>query len=229
MYCFCVLCSILGGQRVKVATRVRANLRFTRHLTLLLGSSWHVLLKRFAPISHRFFFVQYNVICFWIIEMCVESALEAGYVRTGTIAQDIAQQHQLWSIRESVPEALKRSAAHVFKYDISLPLPDLYGLVEATRTRVSDVAKHCVGYGHIGDGNVHLNVAADEDVRSLIEPFVYEYTAAHGGSVSAEHGIGQLKAEYLSYSKNDVAVDVMKQIKGLLDPQNTLNPYKMLR
>ena len=88
-----------------------------------------------------------------------------------------------------------------------------------------------VGYGHLGDGNLHLNVVADaysDELSSLIEPYVYERTAELGGSVSAEHGLGQMKAKCIGYTKNEGAVALMRQMKTVLDPNGILNPYKVL-
>ncbi len=82
-----------------------------------------------------------------------------------------------------------------------------------------------------GDGNLHLNISAagyDETLRQQIEPFVYEWTAGHRGSISAEHGLGLMKAECIGYSKPPLAVDLMRQVKAALDPQGILNPYKVL-
>lgn len=82
----------------------------------------------------------------------------------------------------------------------------------------------------IGDGNLHLNVATVEHsdkITSSIEPYVYEWTSKYKGSISAEHGIGFLKSKYLKYSKSELEVDLMKKIKNLMDPNKTLNPYKI--
>ena len=89
-------------------------------------------------------------------------------------------------------------AGATYKYDLSLPPPKLYELVEVMRQRLSHREVRVVGYGHLGDSNLHLNISIPdwkEEVREAIEPFVYEWTAEHGGSISAEHGLGQMKPE----------------------------------
>ena len=94
-----------------------------------------------------------------------------------------------------------------------------------------EVPVSVVGYGHLGDGNLHLNISAasyDERLRQQIEPFVYEWTAGHRGSISAEHGLGRMKADCIGYSKPPLAVDLMRQMKQVLDPSGILNPYKVL-
>lgn len=82
----------------------------------------------------------------------------------------------------------------------------------------------------IGDGNLHLNVAAIEHsdkISSAIEPYVYEWTSKHKGSISAEHGIGFLKSKYLKYSKSNLEIELMKKLKNTIDPKKILNPYKI--
>ena len=105
------------------------------------------------------------------------------------------------------------------------------GHADDARIRDDPDAVCTVQYGHLGDGNIHLNVWApdhDERVLGAIEPFIYERIAALGGSISAEHGLGQMKAGKLGFSKPPAAVHVMKQMKALLDPKGILNPYKVL-
>lgn len=136
----------------------------------------------------------------------------------------------LWALRERITEALSRDGC-VYKYDISLPVERLYDLVSDLRARLGPQAKHVVGYGHLGDGNLHLNVTAEAFSASLLgalEPYVYEWTAGQQGSVSAEHGLGFKKKDVLSYSKPPAALQLMQQLKALLDPKGILNPYKTL-
>jgi D-2-hydroxyglutarate dehydrogenase len=88
-----------------------------------------------------------------------------------------------------------------------------------------------LGYGHLGDGNLHLNILSskyDDNTLAQIEPFVYEWTSAQRGSISAEHGLGLMKAEKIHYSKSPEAVQLMASIKKLMDPNSILNPYKVL-
>lgn len=88
------------------------------------------------------------------------------------------------------------------------------------------------GFSFLGDSNLHLNVCCYEftqELYKLLEPFVFEYTASHKGSISAEHGIGFLKPKYLKFSKSQEAIEMMKNLKRLLDPNAILNPYKVLR
>ncbi|XP_004637503.1 D-2-hydroxyglutarate dehydrogenase, mitochondrial [Octodon degus] len=160
----------------------------------------------------------------------LEKALDSGLVTDGTVGTDQRKVQVLWSLRERITEALSHDG-YVFKYDISLPVERLYDLVIDLRTRLGPSAKHVVGYGHLGDGNLHLNVTAEAFSTALLaalEPYVYTWTAAHRGSVSAEHGLGFKKKDVLGYSKTPAAVQLMGQLKALLDPKGLLNPYKTL-
>jgi len=162
------------------------------------------------------------------LQACLEDGMEQGFIADGTIAQDRTQVNDLWLIRESITSALKEDG-EVYKYDVSLPLPQLYELVETMRERTEGLAVHCCGYGHLGDGNLHLNITSkeyDEDLLAIIEPYVYDFTAGVGGSISAEHGLGLMKVNHIHYSKSPEAVAVMRQIKSALDPKGILNPYK---
>jgi len=169
------------------------------------------------------------------LEAFLESGLEDGLLLDGTIAMDQTQAAGLWRIREGVSEALSRAGA-VYKYDLSYRhLGEMYGLVEEMRERLAAAPAgsqaRVVGYGHVGDGNLHLNVSnpePSEDLLALIEPFVYEWTAARRGSISAEHGLGAMKANEIAYTKSPAAVTIMGDIKAMLDPHLILNPYKVL-
>ncbi|XP_074046774.1 D-2-hydroxyglutarate dehydrogenase, mitochondrial [Macrotis lagotis] len=160
----------------------------------------------------------------------LEQALSSGLVTDGTVATGSMKIKALWALRERITEALSRDG-YTYKYDISLPVEKLYDIVLDMRSRLGQSAKNVVGYGHLGDGNLHLNVTAESYSSSLlkaIEPYVYEWTARHHGSISAEHGLGFKKKDFIGYSKPREAILLMQQIKGMLDPQGILNPYKTL-
>ncbi|MCJ1363970.1 hypothetical protein MMC16_003079 [Acarospora aff. strigata] len=174
------------------------------------------------------------------LEKFLEHVMGEEIVSDGVLAQDETQIQSLWSWREGIPECLGHWGG-VYKYDVSIPLPELYQLVEETRERLSSAGlmgadeKHpvvdVVGYGHMGDSNLHLNVATrrfDKDVESKLEPFVYEWISKRHGSISAEHGLGIAKKPYIGYSKSDTMVNLMRQIKSLYDPNGIMNPYKYI-
>ena len=171
--------------------------------------------------------------------------MEDEDVVDGVVAQDTAQAAAMWGIREGVNWSMAQTG-YVFKYDFAIPLSDLYALVDEVREKFraqgfavagGDAVEGeimVVGYGHIGDGNLHLNICTpgtfteDPAVKAVLEPMVYEWTAARGGSISAEHGVGQLKKKYLGLGKSDEVMGVMRQVKQLLDPKNILNPAKVI-
>ena len=106
-------------------------------------------------------------------------------------------------------------------------------------TNLTDAEKQSIrvgGYGHVGDGNLHLNVTCpgyedkslQDRVETIIDEFVMGYVKEAKGSVSAEHGVGLQKTGYLGFSKSEDMIGVMRQIKGVLDPHGIMNPYKVL-
>uniref|UniRef100_A0A8C5MJ95 D-2-hydroxyglutarate dehydrogenase, mitochondrial n=1 Tax=Leptobrachium leishanense TaxID=445787 RepID=A0A8C5MJ95_9ANUR len=158
------------------------------------------------------------------------SAMDAGLTASGTVATDQSKIKSIWALRERITEALAHDG-YVYKYDLSMPVDKLYALVEETRARLGSTAKTVVGYGHLGDGNLHLNVTAEshtDTVLAALEPFVYEWTAQHRGSISAEHGLGFKKKDHIYYSKSREAVQLMQKIKYMLDPKGIMNPYKTI-
>ena len=172
------------------------------------------------------------------MENFVEHALECGDAVDGVVAENETQANALWELRESMSEGIMRAGTGgVLKYDISLPIAKFEDCVTKTAERARNAAvigeTHVIGFGHIGDGNLHLNVGIGErkdteNVRAALEPWVYEYVQLQKGSISAEHGLGLMKAYAIGYSKSDVAVDLMRTIKNAVDPNGICNPYKVL-
>ncbi|XP_072544407.1 D-2-hydroxyglutarate dehydrogenase, mitochondrial [Salminus brasiliensis] len=160
----------------------------------------------------------------------LDTVMASSLVTDGTVATEEAKIKALWSMRERVTEALRHDG-YTYKYDVSLPVEKIYDLVTDMRARLGDRAKNVVGYGHVGDGNLHLNITSpfkDPALLAAIEPYVYEWTSGYQGSVSAEHGLGLKKRNYIYYSKTPEAVTLMGDIKSMLDPKGILNPYKTL-
>ena len=112
------------------------------------------------------------------------------------LASNLSEARQIWTLREAASECLPLRGA-VYKYDFSLPIDKMYEIVEVTRSRVASFPDAVVvGYGHVGDGNIHLNISyprRDKELLDALEPFVYEFVQKNEGSISAEHGIGQMK------------------------------------
>ena len=154
--------------------------------------------------------------------------------RNAILSESGNQIKQIWALRENLALGLNKDG-YTFKYDISLPLGPMYEIVSLLREKLgrdkSLKYRRCVGYGHIGDGNLHLNITCSEydpEVHSILEPFIYEWTSNLNGSISAEHGLGINKAKFIHYSKPESSVVVMRQFKRLFDPNCIMNPYKVL-
>jgi len=171
-----------------------------------------------------------------VMEQFLERAFEDGLVMDATIASNESQRRALWDVREMAPESHKRAGA-VARSDISLPqsaLARFYGEM-VTGIKAIDPAIRICGYGHIGDGNLHFNLisaAGSNDTFKETTPALYELLYStlrrYNGSISAEHGIGQTKREQLKTVKSAEIMETMHSIKMALDPQNLMNPGKIL-
>jgi FAD/FMN-containing dehydrogenase len=172
-------------------------------------------------------------------EHLLEVALEDGCVLDAVVAESLAQAHELWHIRESIPLAQAQEGLNI-KHDIALPtsrIPEFVAHTDAA-LRQAIPGVRLVNFGHLGDGNLHYNVQspAEGDARSflqtqepLVNQLVYDAVAQFGGSFSAEHGVGTLKASTLEHYKSPVALGMMRAIKQALDPQGIMNPGCVLR
>ena len=164
-----------------------------------------------------------------------EHCVEQGWVEDGTVSQSVAQAENLWRLREDISETITPWTP--YKNDISTIIsrvPDFLDEVEAVvNSRYPDF--EIIWFGHIGDGNVHLNILKPEALPvdtfreqcAEVSKWVFEIVQRYGGSVSAEHGVGLLKKEYLQYSRSPLEIDIMKQIKLAFDPQGIMNPGKI--
>jgi FAD/FMN-containing dehydrogenase len=173
-----------------------------------------------------------------MLEALMEQALESELISDAVIAENIAQAKALWHIRESIPLAQAQEGLNI-KHDISLPVSRIAQFCEITDAllREAIAGVRLVNFGHLGDGNLHYNVQCPEggDVHSFlhdheaqINKIVYDSVLAHGGSISAEHGVGSLKRDELPHYKSAVALQMMRCIKQALDPQGLLNPGRVI-
>ncbi|MDR3451497.1 MAG: FAD-binding oxidoreductase [Rhodoferax sp.] len=172
-------------------------------------------------------------------ERLLEIALESGCVSDAVVAENLTQAHQLWHIRESIPLAQAEEGLNI-KHDISIPVSRIPEFVRETDALLAREIPgvRLVNFGHLGDGNLHYNVQAPEgsDARvflreqeARINTLVFDSVQAFGGSISAEHGVGSLKVAKLEHHKSPVALAMMRSIKRALDPQNLMNPGRVLR
>lgn len=163
------------------------------------------------------------------LEIFLEKVFSQGYISDGIIVKEPSHIQKVWQLRERITEAL-RLDGYVYKYDVSVPMQEFSHLVTLLGDRLCGLIRSCVGYGHLGDGNLHLNMTSvgyNGEVESLIEPFIFEQVQKLGGSISAEHGIGFKKRQYVHFSKSQMSIATMKNIKSVLDPGGILNPYKI--
>ena len=172
-----------------------------------------------------------------LLEQSLADAVNAGLVQDAVLAANERQRAQLWRLRENVPEAQRRAGPSL-KHDISVPVAHLPAFVATASQWVHAQVPQgrLVAYGHAGDGNLHFNISFASDVPpariAALEPLVrraiHDLVAAHGGSFSAEHGIGRLKVGELERYASPVTLSMMRAIKHALDPNGIMNPGKLL-
>ncbi|MBV0882148.1 FAD-binding oxidoreductase [Noviherbaspirillum sp. L7-7A] len=171
-------------------------------------------------------------------ESAAHYAMAGGQVSHAVIAASETHRQQLWHLREHALHAAQGADGMNVKHDIAVPISRIVPFVQAADAALQ---RHFPGvrnitFGHLGDGNLHYNVeraagqpVADHLARaSDIERVVHDCVAAHGGSISAEHGIGQRKRDLLLHYKSEAELDLMRRVKRALDPQGLLNPGKVL-
>ena len=172
-----------------------------------------------------------------LLEEALGAAAEQALVRDGAVAANEAQRNAFWKLREDITEAQKLDGVSV-KHDVSVPVSRVPELIErasaALAKRFPEV--RIVAFGHVGDGNIHYNCsrpgfdAAHEFFRSApeVNRIVYEVVHALDGSISAEHGLGQLKRDEIRRYKDPLELGLMRSIKATLDPHGLMNPGKVL-
>ncbi|WP_353431835.1 FAD-binding oxidoreductase [Polynucleobacter sp. MWH-UH23A] len=172
------------------------------------------------------------------LEILLTEAFELKLIDDAIIANSIQQSKDLWSIRESIPEAQLKLGT-IIKHDISVPISKIADFVKDTEVKINArwPDTQTIIFGHVGDGNLHYNLAplaADmssnnmESKRQEINELVHNQVYLYSGSFSAEHGIGQAKREELPLRKDSVEIKLMRTIKKALDPKNLMNPEKVL-
>ncbi|MDB5612397.1 MAG: FAD-binding oxidoreductase [Devosia sp.] len=169
----------------------------------------------------------------------IEAAFTDNLIDNAVLAESLSDRTRMWSFREQMSEVQSKEGASI-KHDVSVPIaavPELIAQGVAAAERLFPGIRP-VPFGHMGDGNIHFNfsqpVGADgkafmAQVEERLHEAIYDIVLRLGGSVSAEHGIGQLKRELLAQVKDPVALDMMRAIKTALDPKGILNPGKMLK
>jgi len=171
------------------------------------------------------------------LETLLGEAMEAGEVVDAVMANSLEQRHGLWRIREGVPEAQKKYGGSI-KHDISVPVSSVPEFIHRATPAVEAAMEgvRVIPFGHVGDGNIHYNLSQPrggdkqaflarwEEMNRIVHDIVVEMR----GSISAEHGIGQLKKIELEHYKTSLELDLMRKIKAALDPQGLMNPGKVI-
>jgi FAD/FMN-containing dehydrogenase len=172
------------------------------------------------------------------LEYLLEAAMIAGCVTDAVVADSLSQAQTLWQVRESIPLAQAQEGLNI-KHDISVPVSAMAAFVASTDAVLKGAIPgvRLITFGHLGDGNLHYNVQAPvgQDAAAFLREhegsvnrIVFDAVMAHGGSISAEHGVGSLKVDHLAHYKSPVALATMRAIKQALDPQNLMNPGRIL-
>ena len=171
------------------------------------------------------------------LEEILAAGFEEGIVTDAALADSIDQRNGFWRLREGMSEVQKMEGGSI-KHDVSVPVAAVPAFIAEAVAACLAYMPDCrpVPFGHLGDGNIHFNVsqpvgmdkAAFLDHWDRVQTIVHDIVAKHGGSISAEHGIGRMKRDLLPGVKDPVAMDIMRQVKAVLDPKNILNPGKVL-
>jgi FAD/FMN-containing dehydrogenase len=174
-----------------------------------------------------------------LFERMMEEALETGLVEDAVVAESLAQSRAFWDLREHIPLAQAEEGLNI-KHDIGVPISRIGAFIEETDAAIAAAAPgaRMVTFGHLGDGNLHYNVQTPEggdpkaflaQYQAALNRIVYDSVHRHGGSISAEHGLGQLKIDDAARYKSPVELTLMRAIKSALDPLSLMNPGKVLR
>lgn len=173
-----------------------------------------------------------------VAEQLLADALERDLIEDATLAASEQQAEDFWKIRDSIAEA-ERASGPALQHDISVPVPGMARFIEEASPVVEAKfpGTKVAAFGHMGDGNVHFHVKAPEGVQAQewmreaarqITPLVHDLVIAAGGSISAEHGIGQNKRAELERLSSDARLSMLRAIKMAIDPKNIMNPGKLV-
>jgi len=172
------------------------------------------------------------------LEEALHPLFDRGYIQNAVIAQDLMQAEKIWALRESMSEAQKREGGSV-KHDISVPVSHIFDFLAETSHAVCNVVpgSRICAFGHVGDGNIHFNISQPETMEKAafltnweaFNEIVHEMAEKYEGSFSAEHGIGQLKINEMDRFRGGVELDSMRLVKRAFDPNNIMNPGKVVK
>ncbi len=203
---------------------------FPRLAQPLPPAPWTVLLELSDSESHAH--------ATQLFEGLLGAALEQGLIGDAAVAASLEQSKSMWHLRESIPLAQAQDGPNI-KHDIALPISSIADFVATTDAALLQAIPgvRIVDFGHLGDGNLHYNVQAPlgvagagfvREFEAAVNRLVYDAVTVRDGSISAEHGIGALKREELVKRKSPIALALMRAVKSALDPDNRMNPGRVL-
>lgn len=189
------------------------------------NSPWYVLLETI------------NIENDGLLNQQLMTYLETDLITDAAVAKSKSETNELWRIRHSISEAQKREGASL-KHDVSVPVASVGDFISAADEAVYKIlpAVRIVAFGHVGDGNIHYNLSQPKGSnpatflgsRETLASVIYDVVERFGGSISAEHGIGQAKRARLAQYRSETEIGLMRTIKTALDPQNIMNPGKII-
>jgi len=192
---------------------------------------------RSASVSSWYVLAEFSDTSSYAVEYWLHARLEAGEVLDAVIAQSETQAAKLWSLRENISEAQKIEGVSI-KHDVAVPVSAIPAFLAQADAALAAAFPgiRVVAFGHVGDGNLHYNLSKPDaqenthfiDSQPAVNRIVHDTVDALNGSISAEHGIGQLKREELLRYKSPVEMALMRSIKQALDPRGLMNPGKVL-
>uniref|UniRef100_A0A0N5AT80 D-2-hydroxyglutarate dehydrogenase, mitochondrial n=1 Tax=Syphacia muris TaxID=451379 RepID=A0A0N5AT80_9BILA len=163
------------------------------------------------------------------VEKFLEKVLNDNLAIDGVQAKSAQERERIWKLRRLTPTAPMKDG-YVYKHDISLPNEHFHTLSEIMKERLGELPKRVITYGHMADGDSHINVSAthySQEIENRLYPFMCKWIVEHGGSVSAEHGVGQERRQYAALGKGH-QLNIAKMLKKQFDPKGILSPYKMI-
>ena len=164
------------------------------------------------------------------LQEMLEKALESALIEDAAIAQSEKERSSFWQIRDGVGEILP-TLAPCANFDISVPISRMQEFLEQANDQLQKrfESVDILIFGHLGDSNMHyIARTGKKEDKQVIYDIIYKLVGEYAGSVSAEHGIGRLKREYLGYSRNEVELQMMRQLKNTFDPRGILNPGRII-
>lgn len=169
------------------------------------------------------------------VESMFTDCMEKGYIVDGTISQNSTQSENFWALRERISESI--SPFSPYKNDISVRTSKVAHFVEESSKLITKNYPHfeVVWFGHIGDGNVHINILKPQDIKKedfiaecrKVDSLLYSLVQKYDGAISAEHGVGLAKKPFLEFSRSQTEIEIMRKIKAAFDPDNIINPGKI--